>query len=116
MFSEGKSRLQHAIKFVYGIPKQNLSLLAYSLLGAYCWNPHTCLHKKLPQTYIYNYLKMCVGGAWGAVFHFLQCLIGTVILEVKYFQVDPGVNPHRLGTEYLAPKHLAPSVKFKTWS
>lgn len=88
-FSEGERRLQHAIKFVHGIPKQNLCLLAYILLGPYCWNPHECLHKELPQTYIYNYLKICAGGEWGAVFHFLQHLIGAVILEVKFLQVDP---------------------------
>jgi len=60
-FPAGKRRLQHTIKFAHGIPKQNLLLDAYGLPGAYCWNPHACLHK-LPQTYIYNYLKMHGGG------------------------------------------------------
>lgn len=86
-FPAGKRRLQHAIKFACGIPKQNLSLDAYSLLRAYRWNPHACLHKELLWTYIYNYLKARAEGC--GVFHFLRCLIGAAVLEVKFLQVDP---------------------------
>lgn len=108
-------RLQHAIKFARDIPKQNLTLDAYSLPGAYHWNPHACLHKELPWTYIYNYLKTRAGGG-GGQFPTTSNWSYDPRGQILAGRSNKRVNPRRLGTKYLASKHLAPSVKFKTQS
>lgn len=112
----GKRRLQHAIKFAHGIPKQNLLLDAYSLPGAYHWNPHACLHKDSPQTYLYNYFKKHAGAGVGFSISYNSNWSCDPQGQILAGRSNKTVNPFRLGTEYLDAKHLAPSAKFKTQS